>query len=114
MDGDMMVAWHQRAGGIRVMIKQDLDISSEQIDNMKHCIGFNPIKVKNDRYFAWRNYFMTTDHEKEWDKLVIQGLAVKRNFKLGGGPNPQCYQVSKEGFKYLEDKLNIKIIVDRR
>ena len=96
------------------MIKQDLDISSVQIDNMKHCIGFNPVKVKNDKYFAWRNYFMTADHEKEWDKLVIQGLAVKRDFKLGGGPNPQCYQVSKEGIKFLENQLSIRIIVDRR
>lgn len=96
------------------MIKQDLDISSEQIDNMKHCIGFNPVKVKNDKYFAWRNYFTTSDNDESWDNLVMQCLAVKKDFKLGGGPNTQCYQVSKEGFKYLEDKLNIKIIVDRK
>lgn len=96
------------------MIKQDLDISGEQIDNMRHCIGFNPIKVKSDKYFAWRNYFTTSDNDKSWDNLVIQGLAIKKDFKLGSGPNPKCYQVSKEGFKYLEGLLNIKIIVDRR
>lgn len=96
------------------MIKQDLDISIEQIENMKHCIGFNPVKVKDDKYFAWRNYFTTSDHDADWDNLVIQGLAVKNGFKLGRGPNPQFYQVSKEGFKYLENVLHIKIIVDRR
>ena len=110
----MIVAWLQRLGGIRVMIKQDLDISSEQIKYMKHAIGFNPVKVKNDKYFAWRNYFTTSDNDENWDMLVIQGLAIKNDFKLGGGPNPQVYQVSKKGFKFMEDVLNIRIIVDRR
>lgn len=96
------------------MIKQDLDINVEQIENMKHTIGFNQIKVKDNKYLAWRNYFITDNDNEEWDKLVIQGLAVKRDFKLGNGPNPQCYSVSKEGFKFLENKLNIKIIADRR
>lgn len=96
------------------MIKQDLNISNAQLEDMKHCIGFNPIKVKNDKYFAWRNYFTTADHDASWDNLVILGLAVKSAFRLGRGPNPHFYQVSKEGFKYLEDVLNIKIIIDGR
>jgi hypothetical protein len=96
------------------MIRQDLDINKRQIDDMKHCIGFNENKVKSDKYYAWRNYFTTSDHDESWDNLVINGLSVKRDFKLGGGPNPQCYSVSKEGFKFLENRLNIKIIVDRR
>ena len=96
------------------MINQDLNINPEQLENMKHCIGFNPIKVKHNKYFAWRNYFTTSDNDENWDNLVIQGLATKKDFKLGGGPNPQVYQVSKEGFKYLEDVLNIRIIVDKR
>lgn len=96
------------------MIKQDLDISTRQLENMKHAIGFNQVKVKDKKYLSWRNYFTTDDHDEEWDELVIQGLAVKRDFKLGRGPNPQCYSVSKEGFKFLENQLNIKIITDRR
>jgi hypothetical protein len=81
---------------------------------MKHCIGFNENKVKSDKYYAWRNYFTTSDHDESWDNLVINGLAVKRDFKLGSGANPQCYSVLKEGFKFLEIQLNIKIIMDRR
>lgn len=96
------------------MIKQDLNISARQLKEMQHAIGFNKIKVKNNKYLAWRNYFITSDHDESWDELVIQGLAIKRDFKLGGGPNSQCYSVSKEGFKFLENKLNIKIIADRR
>lgn len=95
------------------MIKPNLDINVKQIEDMKHCIGFNVSKIKNDKYFAWRNYFTTPDSDKSWDYLVIHGLAVKNDFKLGSGPNPKCYQVSKEGFKYLEGLLNIKIIIDR-
>jgi hypothetical protein len=96
------------------MIKQDLDISIRQIDDMKHYIGFNENKVKSDKYYAWRNYFTSSDHDESWDNLVINGLAVKRDFKLDSGRNPQCYSVSREGFKFLENQLNIKIIVDRR
>lgn len=96
------------------MIKQDLNISARQLKEMQHAIGFNKIKVKNNKYLAWRNYFITSEHDESWDELVIQGLAIKRDFKIGGGPNSQCYSVSKEGFKFLENKLNIKIIADRR
>lgn len=96
------------------MIKQDLNISSSQIENMKYAIGFKQVKVKGIKYLVWRNYFTTDDHDVEWDELVVYGLAVKRDFKLGSGPNPQCYSVSKEGFKFLESTLNIKIIAERR
>lgn len=97
------------------MIKHDLDISIKQVDDMKHCIGLNQQnKVKDNKYYAWRNYFTTSDHDESWDNLVINGLAIKRDFKLGSGPNPQCYSVSKEGLKFLENQLNIKIIMDRR
>ncbi len=95
------------------MINQDLVIDNKQIENMKHCIGFNQNKVKNNKYLAWRNYFTTPDHDESWDNLVIQGLAVKRDFKMGIGEDPQCYSVSKNGFKVLETKLNIKIIIEK-
>lgn len=93
------------------MIKQDLDINLEQFENMQHAIGFNTVKVKDKKYLAWRNYFVTSNDDESWDELVVQGLAVKRDFKLGSGPNPQCYSISREGFKFLENQLNIKIIV---
>jgi hypothetical protein len=95
------------------MIKQDLDISIRQIDDMKHCIGFNQNKVKSNKYYAWRNYFITTNHDESWDNLVISGLAVKRDFKMGAGPNPQCYSISKDGFKFLEENLGVKIIISK-
>lgn len=96
------------------MIKHEIEVSTEQIEKMKHCIGFNHNKIKNGKYLAWRNYFITGDSDKNWDNLVLQDLAVKRPFKLGKGANPQCYSVSKEGFKFLENQLNIQIIIDRR
>jgi len=95
------------------MIKQDLNINTEQLENMKHAIGFNQNKVENNKYITWRNYFTTSDHDESWDNLVIQGLAVKRDFKLLGGLNPQCYSVSKDGFKFLEENLDVKIIISK-
>ena len=96
------------------MIEQGFSVDKMQLKYMLHCIGFVKQKVSNNKYLAWRNYFITSNHDEELDNLVIQGLAVKRDFKLGGGPNTQCYSVSEEGFKYLESILNIKIIMDRR
>lgn len=47
------------------MINHDLDISIKQIDDMKHCIGLNQQnKVKDNKYYAWRNYFTTLDHDE--------------------------------------------------
>lgn len=93
------------------MIKQDLDINAKQLDDMKHCIGFSREKIEEGMFLAWRNHFSTPDHDPDWDMLVVLGLAAKAAFKLGHGPNPHFYQVSKEGIKYLENELKVKIIV---
>jgi len=110
----MIHAWHRNQGKEKDMLKLGLDINSKQIEDMKHAIGFNQIKVKNGKYLAWRNYFTTSDSDESWDILVLQRMAIKRPFRLGKGVNPQCYSVTKEGIKYLENKLGIKIIMDRR
>ncbi len=96
------------------MINQDFDVSDRQISEMKHCIGFSEKKVKNNKYLAWRNYFSTSNHDSSWDNLVIQGLASKRDFKLGRkerGEDPQIYSVTKNGFKFLEEVTGLKFII---
>lgn len=91
-------------------------ITSEQIDNMKHCIGFDKNKVTGTKYRkmkVYRNYFTTSDNDKELDNLVDQGLMVKRDFKNGVGDNPKCYFVSDEGFEFLSDLTEIEIFEER-
>lgn len=84
----------------------------EQIDNIKHCIGFHNSKVtgtKHRKMEAYRNYYTTSDNNKDLDNLVDQGLMSRENFNNGVGDNPQCYFVSEEGFNLLSDLTGIKI-----
>lgn len=86
------------------------DITLKQIDNMKHCIGFQGDRVKRKKYVAFRNYFTTNSDDYGWDKLVTLGLAKKRD--LRNGVTGKCYSVSKEGIELLEGLLECKIVED--
>lgn len=83
----------------------DIQITPQQIELMKHAIGFKQDKVKRGKYIAWRNYFVATNPNDEWDIIVKNGLAVKR-FK----DNQIVYFVSKEGMNLLARMLSIKIV----
>jgi len=85
------------------------NVALRQINNMKHCIGFNGDKVKRRKYVAYRNYYTTSDNSPSWDELVDLELAVKRPLKNGIGGNPQCYFVTKKGIELLERLLECKI-----
>ena len=89
------------------MSKPKLD--TEQIDDMKHCIGFSRDKVKRNKYSAWRNYYTTCGDHIGWDGIVQAGLAVKREFPHGCGDNPKCYHLNEKGFEYLSELLEVKI-----
>lgn len=84
-------------------------ITLKQIENMKHCIGFNPKKVKRGKYSAYRNYYTTADRNQSWDELVDLGFATRREFENGVGDNPQCYFVTRQGMGLLERILECKI-----
>lgn len=77
----------------------------EQIDYMKHCIGYERKSVKRGKYKAYRNYFTTSNNDPIWDDIFKSGLAVKRSFPNGGGDNPQCYSLNDKGLKFLSDLL---------
>lgn len=90
---------------------KNYNFTSEQILDMKHCIGFDKSKITGTKYRkmkVYRNYFTTSDNNEELDKLVWQGLMLKREH-CGCGPNPQVYFVSEEGFKFLSDLTGIEI-----
>ena len=85
-------------------------LSTAQIDNMKHCIGFSGDKVKRRKYEAYRNYYTTPNDHTGWDGIVRAGLADKRPFPQGCGDNPQVYSLNENGFKFLSDLLECKIV----
>lgn len=94
----------------------ELTVSLRQIREMKHCIGYEKGRVKgakNRKYTAWRNYFTTSGNDANWDNLVEQELAERREFK-GGGENAKLYFVSAKGMKFLSDLLDVEILEDRR
>jgi len=91
---------------------KDYTVTSNQIDCMKHCLGFENRRVtgtKHRKYKAYRNYFTTSNDDIEWDRLVEQGLAAKQDFPNGCGDNPKAYFVSDEGKKFLSDITGVEI-----
>lgn len=87
-------------------------ITSNQIKLMKHCIGFSGSKVtgiKHRKMETYRNYFITSNDDKELDSLVEQGLMIKRRIEYAYGENPHVYSVSEEGFEFLSEITEIKI-----
>ena len=94
---------------------KDYTITSNQIDCMKHCIGFENRRVtgiKHRKYKTYRNYFTTSNDDTEWDKLVEQGLATKQDFPNGCGDNPKAYFVSDEGKEFLSNITGVEITED--
>ncbi len=91
---------------------KNYSFTHEQLDKMKHCIGFDKsivTGIKHRKMEAYRNYYTTSNNDYELDNLVDQGLMSKRKFEHGGGSNPQIYFVSDEGFRVLSKLTGIKI-----
>ncbi|MVB11155.1 hypothetical protein CAFE_18610 [Caprobacter fermentans] len=91
---------------------KNYSVSLVQIEDMKHCVGFDHRMVKRGKYNVWRNYFTTADDDSDWDNLVKQRLATKEDFPHGCGDNPKAYQVSKDGLDFLGRVLSINMIGD--
>ena len=85
----------------------EISISIEQLDNMKHAIGYERSEVKRGKYEAYRNYFTTNGPEESWEKLCDKGYAVS-----GAGAKYVVYHVSDKGLELMENLLDIKIIID--
>jgi len=93
-------------------IKKDFSISISEIENMKHCIGFEKSKVtgtKHRKMSAYRNYYTTSDVEPKFQNLITQGLMAEHPYPRGCGDNPKCYTVTEKGFKFLSELTSIEI-----
>jgi hypothetical protein len=77
----------------------------QQINLMKHCIGYDPRHVKRGKYEAYRNYFNTGDEkDADWEELVSLGYA-KQYERFG----QIIYCVTDSGKRLLEEILDVKI-----
>lgn len=76
----------------------DIKLSLRQIEKMEHAIGFIREKIKRNRYETYRNRFVASNPDKDWEELVSIGYAEKREFEI---EKQIVYYVSKLGMKYL-------------
>ena len=87
------------------------DITQEQLDDMKHAIGFRKDRVqgrKHLRYEAYRNYYATREGCNGFEGLVDltdKGLMISRQ----NGSEGWYFHVSPEGIKYLSEITGVKI-----
>lgn len=72
------------------------NVTLDQLDLMKHCIGLNYRKR------PYRNYFCTSADDKDWNELVEKGLAIKGH----KAPNNECiyFWLSRRGVEYAMEK----------
>lgn len=86
-------------------------LSLEQLDMMKHALGFRGAAYRSVEYESYRNYFTTPVREPCWEELCQEGLAERSNLPkgFGIGPCPSVYRVTRKGAEILSQYLGIKI-----
>ena len=84
-------------------------VTFKQIDDMKHTIGFDDIKVKGTkhrRYEPYRNFFDAGDADiPDMEILVEIGLMTKSR--------ERWYHVNDDGKKFLQLVTGVEILPDR-
>ncbi len=65
---------------------------------MRHAIGLGNEKLKKSRYDAYRNHFVTSKIDEDWEYLVGINYATKREFE---NEKQIGYYVTTQGAKYL-------------
>lgn len=88
---------------------KNVSITAGQISDLKHAIGYKSERIKDGKYYAWRNFFGVSKEVPEWDDLVLRGLATKRKQF-----NETVYHVSDEGFKLLSEVLDVEVLPEQR
>lgn len=84
-------------------------VSLEQINLMKHCIGYEKRHVKRGKYESYRNYFNNGDEkDSDWEHLVQLGFA-KQYTRF----DQIIYSLTEKGGSFLESVLEVKITEGR-
>ena len=65
---------------------------------MQYAIGFDRRNIKNNRYKAYRNRYIVSHSDNDWEELVSFGYATRKDFEI---EKQIAYYVSELGMKYL-------------
>ena len=84
-------------------------LSLRQIEIMRHAIGLGNEKLKKSIYDAYRNYFVTSKIDEDWEYLVGINYATKREFE---NEKQIVYYVTTQGAKYLTCLFGTIIALD--
>lgn len=76
----------------------DPKLSLRQIELMQHAIGFDRRRIKKNKYEAYRNRYIVSQPDNDWEELIAIGYATKREFEI---EKQIGYYVSELGMKYL-------------
>lgn len=75
-----------------------MEVSEEQLDEMKHTLGLNYSKK------PYRNYFNTYKDDKNWNDLVNKGLAAKGKEVDYLTKDSIYFWLTKEGVEFVLGK----------
>lgn len=84
-------------------------LSLRQIEIMRHAIGLGNEKLKKSIYDAYKNYFVTSEIDEDWEYLVGINYATKREFE---NEKQIGYYVTTQGAKYLTCLFGTIIALD--
>jgi hypothetical protein len=76
----------------------DIKLSLCQIEKMQHAIGFDRRNIKSMRYKAYRNRYIVSHLDNDWEELISIGYAIRKDFEI---EKIIAYYVSELGIKYL-------------
>lgn len=89
----------------------EVSLTSGQVNKMRHALGMdNPYAAikGNSTFTAHRNYY-ATGTDMEWEFLVSQNLAIKRQDPFC--PQDVVYHLTSKGIDVLSSYTGIKIEV---
>lgn len=86
---------------------------NSKIAKASHAIGMDDkkcIQKWGNKYFvAYRNYYSTAlEGDPDWDELENNNLATSTQNKIG-----KTYHLSKRGITWLQQELNVTILLER-
>ncbi len=85
-----------------------MEITKQQLSDMKHAIGYKENSVINNEYRCFRNFFGASGGSASWEELVAQGHAEKTPSRFAEGE--VVYRLTTAGMNYLQDTLGVTIL----
>ena len=88
--------------------KSTMEITKQQLSDMKHAIGYKERSVINSKYRCFRNFFGVSGGSASWEELVALEYAEKAPSRFVEGE--VVYRLTTVGMNYLQDTIGVTIL----